>query len=459
MAASALNRVRDMAAHLSLRPFDTTTEAGRAAERHRRVALSALASAAARGTSILTALVSVPLTLHYLGPERYGMWLTMSSVTAMLSFADFGIGNGVLSAVASASGREALEEIRAYVSSAFALLGTISLVILGLIAAASGLVDWGGFFNVTTPLARAEAAPAIAVFVGCFALSLPFTIVQRVQMGLQMGFMASLWQCAASVTALVGVIIAISLEAGLPWLVLALAGAPVLIAAINSAVFFARVRPQFAPRRGAASRRHGAELARTGSLFFVLQVVVAVAYMSDNLVIARMLGAGHVAQYGVPDRLFALASMIVGFAVTPLWPAFGEALSRGDRAWARRTLVRATIVSASVAGAMGVFLVVAGPLLLHWWVGPSIQPPFFLLLGFAVWRTVEASVGASSMFLNGMRAVGFQVVTAILTAAGAITLKIFLLPQFGIQVIPWVTICVYLLCTGLPMFFFLRARA
>ena len=83
-----------------LLPFDTATQEGRAKERHRRIVLSAIASAMAKIISITTALISVPLTLHYLGPERYGMWMTISSLAALLAFADLGIGNGMLNAIA-----------------------------------------------------------------------------------------------------------------------------------------------------------------------------------------------------------------------------------------------------------------------------------------------------------------------------------------------------------------------
>ena len=64
-----------------LRPFDITTESGRANERHRRAALAVLSSAVARASTIGAAFISVPLTIRYLGTERYGMWMTLVPVT------------------------------------------------------------------------------------------------------------------------------------------------------------------------------------------------------------------------------------------------------------------------------------------------------------------------------------------------------------------------------------------
>ena len=220
-----------------LRPGDMSTPEGRSAERHRRAVLSSLAAAAAKMISVGAALVSVPLTLHYLGPERYGMWMTMSSFIAMLSFADLGMGNGLLNAVAEANGRDDRAAIRGLVSSAYAALTAVA-VAMGIIAATVyPFVPWPKLFNVQSELATNEAGPAMAGFPACFALSIPFGVVQRVQTGLQQGFRSGLWQCGASLLSLAALLAAIRMEAGLPVLVLALLAAPLAINAANAAFF------------------------------------------------------------------------------------------------------------------------------------------------------------------------------------------------------------------------------
>ena len=245
---------------LQLRPFDFASEEGRAQERHRRAILSAAAAAAAKVVSIGTAFVSVPLTLHYLGVERYGMWMTMSSLIATFAFADLGIGNGVLNAVAAAHGRDDRAAIRGFVSSGFFALSAVALLLIGAFALAYPFVPWFRIFHVETALARAEAGPALAMLVGCFALAIPVGIVQRVQMGLQRGFMASLWQCAGSLFGLGGLLLAIRCEAGLPWLILAFAGAPFVAALGNSLLFFGRTRTRH--RALAAGRVAGGRATR-----------------------------------------------------------------------------------------------------------------------------------------------------------------------------------------------------
>jgi len=54
----------------------------------------------------------------------------MTSVVAMLSFADFGIGNGMLNAVAGAHGRNNASAIKEYVSSGLFVLSLIALAVM-----------------------------------------------------------------------------------------------------------------------------------------------------------------------------------------------------------------------------------------------------------------------------------------------------------------------------------------
>ena len=48
-----------------------------------------------KGISIIVSLVIVPLTLNYLNPTEYGVWLTLSSIMTWINLFDIGLGNGL----------------------------------------------------------------------------------------------------------------------------------------------------------------------------------------------------------------------------------------------------------------------------------------------------------------------------------------------------------------------------
>ena len=126
------------------------------------------------------------------------MWVTMSSFLAMLSFADLGIGNGLINAVASAYGRDDREEMRRYISSGFLVLRSLRWRSCFRFPRPIGTLPWFELFNVHTDLCATRSRPRALRFVVCCRRSLvPLVgIVYRVQMGMQRsGFEArTSWQ-------------------------------------------------------------------------------------------------------------------------------------------------------------------------------------------------------------------------------------------------------------------------
>jgi O-antigen/teichoic acid export membrane protein len=422
----------------------------RGAARNRRAAFTGIAAVAARVLQIGASLVTVPLTLKYLGNERFGLWMTISSVLAMAAFADFGIGNGVLNTVASASGRDDTEGVRAAVSNGFAVLNAIALALIVLFFLIYPFVSWADFFGVVSPQARAEAGPAVAVFAVCFALNISMDVVQRVQLGLQQGYRFALWQLIGSGTGFVGVLAGIWLQVSLPVLVVAIAGAPILATALNFVHFFGFLRADLRPSMRGISREVISLIARLGGFFFILQVVGAVSFSADNFLIARILGAASVPDYAIPQRMFGLIAMMLSMFIAPLWPAYGEAISRGDIAWVRRTIIRSLLVVVSVSAVAATILLFLSPSILHLWVGSRIHPPFLLLLGIAIWTIVNCGGDALGVFLNGATNIRFQVIVATGFGMTCVATKVLLLQRFGIVGIPWATVLTYMLVNVPP---------
>ena len=455
MTNSLTLKFRQIRSFASFSSFDTSTEEGRSNERHRRIFLTAVASALAKVVSMATMLVSIPLTLHYLGTERFGLWMIISSVIAMLGFADLGIGNGLLNAISEANGKDDHAAIRRYISSAFVILSGIALVILLAFSLIYPFVPWAHFFNVKSPLAMQESGVSVAVFMLCFALNIPAGVVQRAQMGLQIGFVANLWQAGGSILGLIAVLLAIHFEMGLPWLVGAMAGVPVLMASLNGVLFFGKVRSDIRPDWTLVCREAMKKIAHTGFLFLVLQIAVSIAFASDNIVISRVLGAKAVTHYAVPEKLFSIIPMFLGIILMPLWPAYGEAIARGDGPWIKKIFARSLKISIAISTVLALALVFFANNILSIWIGHQVSPPFLLLLGMGIWRIFEGWGISVAVFLNGANIVRLQASLAILMAVTAIILKIILIGSIGVAGAVWATIIAYSIVIFAPLSFVL----
>jgi O-antigen/teichoic acid export membrane protein len=427
---------------IRLAPFDESTPEGRSKERYRRIGLTAASSFAARGISMLTALISVPLTIGYLGTERYGLWMTIASVITILGFADLGIGNGLTNAIVRAASRNDRAAAAQATSSGFFLFLSIGAALLFVLALIYPLVPWAEAFNVKSREAAREAGPAVATFIACFAVNMPLAMVQRVQVGFQEGFRNNLWQCAGNVLALLCVVIVIAFKGGLPWLVLAMAGAPVLATAGNWTMQFCRLRPWLMPSLKRVHWVTSRTLMHAGSLFLLIQLFTVAGNMTDSLIIAHVINARAVAQYSVVQRLFSLALLSQMF-ITPLWPAFGDALQRSDHVWARRTMKRALILGEAVTLACVVPLLFLAPWLVTVWTKGHVVPTHQLIAAFACWSVLATYGGVMSMLLNTPSLLRRQVVFFGAASIASFVLKIVLTQRFGIPGVVYGTLIGY----------------
>src|SRR5665648_546203 len=82
-------------------------------ERSIKAKKNILASLIIKGLSIAISLVLVPLTINYINPSRYGIWLTLSSIVGWFSFFDIGLTQGLRNkfAEAKAKGEDNLAQI------------------------------------------------------------------------------------------------------------------------------------------------------------------------------------------------------------------------------------------------------------------------------------------------------------------------------------------------------------
>ena len=427
------------------------TAESRSAGRYRKAGLTAISIGAARSVAILGALVIVPFALDYLGPERYGVWLTISSFVGLLAFSDLGLGNGLLTAISRSQGRNDEPAIKSYVASGFFLLSGAAVALASAFMAMWLFVDWARVFNLTSEADASEADAAMVAFAVLFVGAIPLCITEKVQWALQEGYKAGVWQAIGAAIGIFGILATIWLGGDLRYFSLALLGGPLIAAGANWVVTFGHRHRNMRPRWSLVSARPVRELLRLGGTFFGLQIAVAVAFASDNLVVAQLLGPEHVPQLAVPFQMFAVLSVIVGLMLTPLWPAYGESIGRGDFGWVRKALRRSMRGSLAITAVGSALLLFVGPWLIEVWAGPEIKPQASLLWALA-FLTVLTAVGNSiAMFLNGAGKLRIQLIAGALMATTALVTKIVLVPRYGVAAVVWATVASYSVLIVVPL--------
>src|ERR1039458_4280158 len=434
MKEAAISISRQFARFLplfSLRPFDTATERGRSKERLRRAALTTIASGMAKAIGLLTSLISVPLTFRYLGPERYGIWMVLISIIGAMCFADFGIGNGLMNAVSEAYGKDNRRLAREYVTSALGLMLIIAAFLTIVGAVGFAFVPWLRLFNVKSQAVASEGARAFLVLYASFVINIPLGVITRAQAGLQKGYSSQIVSAFGNILSLGGMLLVISLHASLVWLVFASVFAVILVALFNGWILFYE-HPWLLPSLHAYSSRSAHMIFQLGLMFFVLQCTFAIAYTSDNIVIAQILGAAAVTVYAVPQKLFNSVSLVMYMGIGPLWPAYGEAIARGDVTWVRRVFLGSLWLTLAITIPVCMLLALAGPWILRMAVGKSFPAPMSLLIVLAVWCVVNSVSMVTSILLNGAGVLKPQTWLMVISSLSNLALSIFLTRRLGV---------------------------
>ena len=418
--------------------------------------MTTVSAGVARVFGLLASLITVPLTYSYIGPERYGLWMVLISIIAAMGFADLGIGNGLMNAVSEAYGKDDRALVREYVTSAFVMMLAIAAFLAAIGAAGYPFVPWMRLFNVTSEAVAAEGSKAFLVLFSWFVLSIPLGVITRAQAGLQQGYFPQIVGAFGSIVSLCSLLFVIALHGTLALLVLASTFGAAAAVALNGWLLFREHRwlvPSWRAYRGDSASK----ILKLGLLFFVLQCAFALSYTSDNIVIAQILGAAAVAAYAVPQKLFSVVSLGIGMATGPLWPAYGEAIARGDVAWVRRAFRGSLWLALAITVPLCTILALAGPWILRVFFGRSLHAPMLLLAVLAVWGVVSAVSVVTSFLLNGAGVLKAQAITAVFASLINISLSIFLTRRLGAMGVCLGSIITQLVIT-LPVCFVLIRR-
>jgi O-antigen/teichoic acid export membrane protein len=419
--------------------------------RSRSLMRGTAAAIVARAIGSLTGIITVPLTVRYLGAERYGAWMTISSVLIFLGFSDFGLAASLTNALGNAFGKDDREGARRYVTTAlFALSVVAILLVLAGITFARPLARLI-FPTVDPAVLDGEIIPALIIALSIFALNFPLMVTNRVLAAYQENATANLWIMASSVANLIGILVVIQFRGGLPLLVLGSAGSGLLINTISSIWLYGWHKPWLAPTRSAADLGFARELFFTSWKFFIISVGWLVNSQTDNLIIAHYLGPSQVTPYSVTFRLFAYATLLQGLAAQSIWPAYTEALARKDFDWIKGIYGKNLKWNLIIVIAIVCILAISGRTLIRLWAGEVAVPPFSMIVWMAMWNIILAYLFVAASFLQATNHITGLTLYGSVTAVLNIVLSILFVRSYGISGVIAATVIAYTVSSLIPV--------
>jgi len=117
-----------------------------------------------KGGSIAVSVVMVPLTIDYINPTRYGIWLALSSIVGWFSFFNVGMTQGLRNKFAEARTKGDLESARMYISTTYAVLTIVFTSVWLIFLIVNPFLDWVKILNTSSDMRMEVSMLAIIVF-------------------------------------------------------------------------------------------------------------------------------------------------------------------------------------------------------------------------------------------------------------------------------------------------------
>ncbi|MDE5790880.1 MAG: MATE family efflux transporter [Muribaculaceae bacterium] len=374
-----------------------------------------LASVVLKGIDGFVYLLFVPVTLGYLKPYEYGVWLTLNSILVWIDSFDIGLGNGMRNKLAEALAHEEKEQGRVYVSTTFFMLVILMGIMVVVGTLAEPFVDWYSILS-TNPAEVGSLDRIVYLTFLIYCLNFIFKFVGNVYLAAQLPAVNNFFVTAGHMIALVVIYILTKTTSGSLLLVAIIyCASPLAVYLLAYPVTFFKIFPYLSPSIRFIKKKYLGNLFNIGILFFILQLSGILLFSLANLLISHIFGPENVTPYNIAYRYYSLVPMLMALIVAPMWSATTDAYERGEIDWIRNTMKRIRKILF-----MAILILVAMTAVSEWiykiWVGDEVEIGFPISFWMALYTAILIVSLAYSNFLNGLGKLRLQTINTVIVA-------------------------------------------
>ena len=385
-----------------------------------------------KGTSIICTSLIGPVTINYVNPTQYGIWLTLSSIIGWISFFDLGLGNGFRNKFAETKAIGNIDLAKQYVSTTYFTIALMMLVLFVILAIANLYVDWPKLLNVNEELSI-ELSNVFLVLSFFFCLNMIVRLFTTILTADQKPGVASLVGALGQVLSLIAIyVLTLTTSGSLINLALFYSSIPTLLLVLCSIyAFHFTGYSKFSPHIKYANISLIKDIMNLGMQFFIIYLCMIAVFQIINIIISRELGPDAVTEYNIAYKYFFVLYNVFMIIVTPFWSAFTDAYVKKDKTWmlkAKRGLEIACLCTILAAFAM----LLLSNWFYHVWIGDSVVVHFSLSFMMALY-IISMNIGGMYMNLvNGIGTMRIQLIIYVLFAVFSYPAMLLLVRNWGI---------------------------
>ena len=403
-------------------------------QRSVKIKKNILESILIKGGSVMVSLIMVPLTIDYINPSRYGIWLTISSMVAWVSFFDIGLTQGLRNKFAGAKAEGDDDKAQVYVSTAYALLGFAFLTVWLIFLAINPLLNWSKLLGISSEM-RAEVSILAVIVFTYFCIQFVLRIITTILTADQNPSKVALIDFSGQLLSLFFIFVLMKTSEGsLTKLGLALCLSPLLVLTVVNVFFFRGAYHKYRPRWSKVKMSCSKDLLNLGLFFFVIQIAFIIQFQTANIIIAQNFSTAAVVSYNVVYKYFGVLEMITVIFVSPFWSASTEAFLKGEISWIKSSVKQYNLLNLLLVGMSIVMLLLASRVYDLWLGKGTVHIDFQLSLWGFLFFNVTIFSNIYVAFLNGISALRLQFFSSLISPFVYIISCLVLIKYFHIGV-------------------------
>lgn len=398
-----------------------------------------------KAVSVVASLLIVPMTISYINPARYGIWLTLSSIIGWVNFFDLGLGNGFRNRFAEAKAHGDTLLARRLVSTTYFAISSIVVVVLMAALAANAFIDWSKVLKVSAAY-RGELSIVFAVVITFTCINMVANVFSSLLSADQKnGWGSCIFAAGQYVSLLVVYILTKTTTGDLVKLAVFYSGVPSIVMLVVSFVMFRCSRyKMYRPSFKYIKLNLIGNIMKLGVQFFVIYLCLIFVFQIVNVVISRQVGPMGVTQYNIANKYFNVIYMAVIIIITPMWSAFTDAYAKKDMAW-MKSMVHNMGLIWLLMSCGGLVMLLVSPLFYHIWIGDKVDVPVAVSIAMFVYVVCQSLGNMFMTMINGIGTVRIQLIVYVAFALVSWPLFTCLGRFFGLVGIIAVPSLVYLI--------------
>ncbi len=387
---------------------------------------------------VLISFVLVPMTISYINPDEYGVWLTISSVFSWIAFFDIGLTNGLRNKLTEAFAENDYDKAQKLNSTTFALLSIIVLALIIIFSIVNNWLDWNKILNVqkidATNFNLHQLIYLVFLF---FCFQFLFKTVGVVFVALQKPAVNDFFISVGSLISLVGVWLLTQFirQDKLFFVSVVFSASSALVYIIAYFVVFGSIHKKIRPKFRKIDWSLSNELLKLGTVFFFLQLSGVVLYLSSNLIIAQLFSQYAVTEYNIAFKYANMISVVSLIVITPLWSSSTDAYVNKDFKWFQDTNRKMNYFLLLVV--LGSIVMVAfSPIFYKIWIKEMVHVPMKLTISVVLYNILFVYSSIYIYMLNGIGKLKLQTISAVFEIILLVPTCVLLGKWIGVEGVP-----------------------